>query len=282
MGLKNNLNVIIVSDKGINPINKEAEEGIALLNYIDRNMTTFLYKYGPLGLVEPLPGMEQQVYDQLKSGSANMQVMWKDEIPEEWHYKNNKRVPQIVVLANPGYQVHLTPQTPGFGFAADNGYAPTLFSMHASYWSVGPNFRKDIHIGGFDNVHIYPLMCDLLGLIPAPNNGSLDVLIDTLTPDTPPPPVKTTPGPDGPVILTTHPNSAVDESTTMETLPPPVIWTTHPNSVESTTMPPSGPTTTAPPPQPSGNAASAVSSGGVKLAMCTLVALTFFLQFFQF
>ena len=45
-------------------------------------------------------------------------------------------------------------------------------------------FQKGYEIDGFDSVHIYPLMCHLLGLDPNPNNGSLDVLMETLEENT--------------------------------------------------------------------------------------------------
>ena len=35
-----------------------------------------------------------------------MTVYLKDEIPERLHYKNNDRVPSIVVLADVGYSVY--------------------------------------------------------------------------------------------------------------------------------------------------------------------------------
>lgn len=36
--------------------------------------------------------------------------------------------------------------------------------------------QKNFTIPGFESIHIYELMCKLLNLHPAPNNGSLDVL----------------------------------------------------------------------------------------------------------
>jgi len=46
--------------------------------------------------------------------------------------------------------------------------------FYVSHW------QKNYTAEPFENVHIYSLMCHLLGLEPAPNNGSLEVLKDTL------------------------------------------------------------------------------------------------------
>ena len=48
--------------------------------------------------------------------------------------------------------------------------------MHAFFIAMGPGFREGAEVTTFDNVDVYPLMCHLLGLHPAPNNGSLDAI----------------------------------------------------------------------------------------------------------
>ena len=48
--------------------------------------------------------------------------------------------------------------------------------MHPFFVAMGPGFREGAEVTTFDNVDVYPLMCHLLGLHPAPNNGSLDAI----------------------------------------------------------------------------------------------------------
>lgn len=47
--------------------------------------------------------------------------------------------------------------------------------MKTIFRAFGPNFKKDFLSEPFDSVHIYPLMCKLLEIEPAPHNGSLSV-----------------------------------------------------------------------------------------------------------
>ena len=43
--------------------------------------------------------------------------------------------------------------------------------MHGLFIAAGPRIRRGIVIPAFENIHLYVLMCDLLGLTPAANDG---------------------------------------------------------------------------------------------------------------
>ena len=58
----------------------------------------------------------------------------------------------------------------------NHGYNNSLQDMHPVFVAMGPGFRKGAEVATFNNVDVYPLMCHLLGLHPAPNNGSLDTI----------------------------------------------------------------------------------------------------------
>lgn len=44
--------------------------------------------------------------------------------------------------------------------------------MHPYFIGYGPSFKKGFNSSQFMNIDVYPLMCYLLGIKPAPNNGS--------------------------------------------------------------------------------------------------------------
>ena len=46
--------------------------------------------------------------------------------------------------------------------------------MQAIFLARGPRFRKGVTVPPFQNIHLYPLLAHVLGLEPAPNDGSLD------------------------------------------------------------------------------------------------------------
>jgi len=61
-------------------------------------------------------------------------------------------------------------------FAGGHGYDPLKYdSMHPIFLAMGPAFKKKYSFtNSLPNVNIYPLMCHILDLTPAPNNGSLE------------------------------------------------------------------------------------------------------------
>lgn len=56
--------------------------------------------------------------------------------------------------------------------------------MKTIFRAFGPSFKRSYLSEPFDSIHIYPLMCKLLQIQPAPHNGSLSVTEDMLLPTT--------------------------------------------------------------------------------------------------
>lgn len=46
--------------------------------------------------------------------------------------------------------------------------------MKPFFRAVGPDFHKNLLVGPFETVNVYPLMCHLLGIKPEVNDGSLE------------------------------------------------------------------------------------------------------------
>jgi hypothetical protein len=55
--------------------------------------------------------------------------------------------------------------------------------MHAILIGHGPSFRRDFTLPAVENVDLYELLCALLGLEPAPNDGDLARIAPLLTPE---------------------------------------------------------------------------------------------------
>uniref|UniRef100_A0A8C8FFP1 SMB domain-containing protein n=1 Tax=Oncorhynchus tshawytscha TaxID=74940 RepID=A0A8C8FFP1_ONCTS len=58
------------------------------------------------------------------------------------------------------------------GFAGDHGYDNKINSMQTIFFGYGPMFKFKTKVPVFENIELYNVMCDLLGLNPAPNNGT--------------------------------------------------------------------------------------------------------------
>ena len=66
-----------------------------------------------------------------------------------------------------------------------HGYDPAVKNMHGIFYAIGPQIKSNYKIGTFENIHVYPLICELLGIKPyadAPDapQGKLEVLEDIL------------------------------------------------------------------------------------------------------
>uniref|UniRef100_A0A2C9JT74 Bis(5'-adenosyl)-triphosphatase n=2 Tax=Biomphalaria glabrata TaxID=6526 RepID=A0A2C9JT74_BIOGL len=172
--LLDDINIIITSDHGMSEITKE--------NFIDLNdiVDPASFEYlgsgnGPYSSLSIFPkeGKLDEVYNQLKSQSEskNYQVFKAEEIPDRFNYKHNKRVPPILALAKPKYSFILGDVTLTIG--GNHGYDNEVKDMHPFFIATGPSFKKGFSIDSLNTVDLYPLMCHLLGLHPAPNNGSM-------------------------------------------------------------------------------------------------------------
>jgi predicted AlkP superfamily pyrophosphatase or phosphodiesterase len=61
--------------------------------------------------------------------------------------------------------------------AGEHGYDNYLPDMGATFYAWGPAFKQGVTIPAFENVNVYPLIADILGLrVTEPIDGSLKVL----------------------------------------------------------------------------------------------------------
>ena len=84
---------------------------------------------------------------------------------------------RLVVEAQAPYAIRLRQMT-GDLSAAAHGYDPRRFpEMQGIFYAKGPALIEETEIPSFENVHIYPLIMELLGLgIPEEIDGDLSVL----------------------------------------------------------------------------------------------------------
>lgn len=55
----------------------------------------------------------------------------------------------------------------------EHGYDNAEMDMKPFFRAVGPAFRKNLEVGPFETVNVYPLMCHILGIQPEVNDGHL-------------------------------------------------------------------------------------------------------------
>ncbi|HEY4320273.1 MAG TPA: ectonucleotide pyrophosphatase/phosphodiesterase [Gemmatimonadales bacterium] len=171
-GLSHRVNLIVVSDHGMT--GRSPDRAIFLDDYINLNDVTIV-EAASLGQLIPKPGKLETVYAALHGHNPHMAVYRKADVPARFHYNDNRRITPIVIIPDTGFTLTthaafaVRPPTGG-----EHGYDNLLPTMGASFIAAGPAFRHDYTSAPFQNIHVYDLLCHILGIRPAPNDGSLD------------------------------------------------------------------------------------------------------------
>jgi len=123
-----------------------------------------------------------RAYNKLKAIQKlqpHFSVFYKEEVPDDLHIKHSNRVPEIVVIMDEHWiadflKAHNTTVSEPVVTKGAHGWVPSISSMHPFFIARGPAFKVGHKFGHINMVDIYPLICHLLGIKQAPNNGSLD------------------------------------------------------------------------------------------------------------
>lgn len=183
-GARDPVNVIVVSDHGMSPITPDSV--VALDDFLRPGWLARVTGGNPVLGLWPRSGFEDSVYLALHAKDPHLAVWRRAEVPERFHYRGNRRIPPILAAAAAGWSV--TPRRrdvvehPERFRGGAHGYDDTLSAMRATFLAAGPAFRSGAVAPAFRNIHIYDLIARILGLVPAPNDGSADSTAGLLRP----------------------------------------------------------------------------------------------------
>lgn len=174
--LYEDLNIILVSDHGM--IKTNSQSVVYIDDYINLSEVSITDWYPILG-IWPLDGVStDSLYNQLHGKHPELDVYKKEDLPAEFGYSSHRRIPPILGVLSEGWAATDRAYYPNIvdrlNAGATHGYRPDLISMHGIFVAKGPAFKPGTTLPAVKNVDIYELMCHILGLNPAPNDGSLD------------------------------------------------------------------------------------------------------------
>jgi len=169
------VNYVFVSDHGMTAVDRE--HPIATPKEID----TAKYIIAASGTLMDIHAKNkadiQPLYDQLKGNEKDYKVYLKSNMPEHFHYSaKDDRMNRIGdILLVPEWPKVFSSRKPGIGH---HGFDPSVVTdMHATFLAWGPAFKKQVKIPSFENVNVYPLVANILGLsYQEPIDGKLEVL----------------------------------------------------------------------------------------------------------
>jgi alkaline phosphatase D len=178
------INMIVVSDHGMEELKTNPESYIFLDEILSRDDTTV--QVSNAGTQAHLYLTNKSKVDSLfrilKKNSGKYSVFRPEDFPKHWHYKT-PRAGDLLLTAAPGYYIvgaqrksFLAELKPGNTIGV-HGYDPaTAKNMHGIFYATGPNIKPQTTIPAFENIHIYPLIAEILGLPIPPIDGKLQVL----------------------------------------------------------------------------------------------------------
>lgn len=177
-GMTDRVDIIVVSDHGMTPTSPS--RAIVLDDYINLGDVDVV-DWNPVGAIEPKPGAMARVYAQLRGAHPALQVYRKGEVPAHFHFNAHPRITSLVLVAADGWTITTRAQVArwrqtGWQGGGNHGFDPDLIAMGATFVAAGPSFATGRVLPAFRNVHVYPLMAQLLGLRAAETDGHLDSL----------------------------------------------------------------------------------------------------------
>lgn len=174
-------NMIIFSDHGMTNIDTARIINITDVLTSETGLYTTIMEGAALASVyAPDQAAEDRVYNLLKNFSENMQVYRKEEIPDRFYYKNGPFVSRITCVADLGWTIiqPLNPEFPKKGtvnMKGFHGYDNRERDMRGIFYAYGPYFKPGSQVDHIQAIDPYSVMCNILDLTPAVNNGTLGV-----------------------------------------------------------------------------------------------------------
>jgi len=170
------IDYIFVSDHGMTTVDTKNTLGLPAA------VDTFKFKVVPGTALVHLYARDAAdilpTYNNLKKEAVDFDVYLTTNMPERWHYSHKddtyNRLGDIILIPHLPKVFNLGKWPTQLG---QHGFDPALPEMRATFYAWGPDFKQNMEIPGFENVHIYPMIAKILGLnYTQPIDGDIKVL----------------------------------------------------------------------------------------------------------
>jgi alkaline phosphatase D len=162
------INIILVSDHGMEAIS--SQRYINLKEFVPERMISSLEGGNPVYFIDPRQGKLDSVL-LLLNARKGLKAWSKSNVPARLHFGTNPRIPQIVVVADSSWSIGTRPDGSSLRGGA-HGYDNSNSDMFAIFYAAGPAFKKNYQFHELNNTDIYGMICRILNLKPAPNDGN--------------------------------------------------------------------------------------------------------------
>ncbi len=172
------VNIIVVSDHGMAAVDQN--NGVVMDDLFNFDDAERILWTGEIVQIFPKAGKEDAIMSGLEKPGLHTTCWRKSEIPERLQYKQGARVAPIVCSSELGWMMtsreryETLRKRPDFGrLRGAHGYDTKYQEMQATFIAHGKAFRKSLVVEPFGNIEVYNVMCKILRLKPAKNDGEL-------------------------------------------------------------------------------------------------------------
>ncbi|XP_023570050.1 ectonucleotide pyrophosphatase/phosphodiesterase family member 3 [Octodon degus] len=175
-GLHNCVNIILLADHGMDQTYCDKVEYMAdyfsEINFYmyqgpaprirARNVPEGFFSFDSEGIVRNLS---------CRRPEQHFKPYLSPDLPKRLHYARNVRIDRAQLLMQRQWLAGRTKASTSCG-GGTHGYNNNFKSMEAMFLAHGSSFKEKMEVEPFENIELYNLMCDLLRIQPAPNNGT--------------------------------------------------------------------------------------------------------------
>ncbi len=176
--IEKKVNVIIVSDHGMAAVDQR--NAVFLDEHFDFDLAEKIVWTNEIVQIFPHKGKLDQIYS--KINDLKHATCWKKaDIPARLHYQDSPRIAPIVCSSEEGWMTTSRKRYNDWIKDLDeitrprgaHGYDNKYKSMQAIFVAHGAAFKRGYVAEPFENIEVYNLMCKILGLTPAKNDGNI-------------------------------------------------------------------------------------------------------------
>lgn len=174
LGLARETNLVIVSDHGMAATSRDRVVLLDELVYLD---AVDVVDWSPVAQIWPRPGVDPDTLAARLDAHPHLRAWTRATLPARWELGQSQRTPPVLALADEGWTITTRARFEGDTSAfrrGSHGYDESVISMRGVFVAAGPGFRSGVTAPAFRNVHVYPMLAELLGVTPAPNEGRVD------------------------------------------------------------------------------------------------------------
>ena len=175
LSFSDSINFIIVSDHGMTAISEA--QSIDIEPYIKSDWIDTVAYSPAISLIYCKKNCADSVVSAFKNVEG-VSVMKRADVDSIYHYSANKRIGDVVVLADSARCLkykNTRPLPSGM-----HGFDNRNQLMNGIFYAIGPDFKKGYSAHQLNNIDLFELLCKLLKISPAQNNGDIERIVEVL------------------------------------------------------------------------------------------------------